>query len=85
MFLTNGNVIISLCTMFLKQQIFYDEIVKQVRDFERDITFTNDFLSEDISFDENEKCVKRLKNGKALGYDGIPNELLRNHNVQLAL
>ena len=63
---------------------FYDSIVQYVHDFENNISNTNDFVNEPISYDELEKCVLKLHNKKAVGMDGIPNEILKNKDVMLA-
>ena len=45
-------------------------------DNETDI-FVHDDLENDISADEVLKCIKKLKNNKSCGYDGILNEFLK--------
>ena len=49
-------------------------------------TFDNEtdiFVHDDISADEVLKCIKKLKNNKSCGYDGILNELLKTSSKLL--
>ena len=45
----------------------------------------NTFLNSCLSYDELEKVISRLKNNKAIGCDGIPNEVLCNYDVTITL
>ena len=45
----------------------------------------NTFLNSDLSYDELEKAISKLKNNKAVGCDGIPNEVLYNYDVIITL
>ena len=38
---------------------------------------SNVFINGDISYNEVEKAVKSLRVNKAVGFDGIPNEVLK--------
>ena len=51
-------------------------------DNETDI-FVHDDLENDISADEVLKCIKKLKNNKSCGYDGILNKFLKNSSKLL--
>ena len=46
---------------------------------------SNDFLNGNISLEEVEKVLNRLKNNKACGFDCIPNEVLKNKDVKTVL
>ncbi len=45
----------------------------------------NSYLNENILFAEISRAVNRLKSGKAVGCDGIPNEVLRSPSLNQAL
>ena len=51
-------------------------------DNETDI-FVHDDLENNISADEVCKCIKKLKNNKSCGYDGILNEFLKTSSKLL--
>jgi len=53
-------------------------------DNETDI-FVHDDLENDISADEVLKCIKKLKNNKSCGYDGILNEFLKTASSKLLI
>ena len=53
-------------------------------DNETDI-FVHDDLENDISADEVLKCIKKLKNNKSCGYDGILNEFLKTSSSKLLI
>ena len=53
-------------------------------DNETDI-FVHDDLENDISVDEVLKCIKKLKNNKSCGYDGILNEFLKTSSSKLLI
>ena len=43
------------------------------------------FPNSGLSYDELEKVISKLKNNKAIGCDGIPNEVLCNYDVTITL
>ena len=45
----------------------------------------NEYLNRDISYDEVERVVNRLKANKAPGVDKLPNEVLKNNDMILVL
>ena len=45
----------------------------------------NIYLNEQLSYDEVEKAVRKLQNGKSPGLDNIPNEILKNKEVIMCL
>ena len=45
----------------------------------------NTFLNSGLSYDKLEKIILKLKNNKAIGCDGIPNEVLCNYDVTITL
>ena len=45
----------------------------------------NTFLNSGLSYDELEKVISKLKNNKAIGCDGIPNEVMCNDDVTITL
>ena len=53
-------------------------------DNETDI-FVHDALENDISADEVLKCIKKLKNNKSCGYDGILNEFVKISSSKLLI
>ena len=53
-------------------------------DNETDIFLHGD-LENDISADEVSKCIKKLKNEKSCGYDGILNEFLKTSSSTLLI
>ena len=65
--------------------VFHDQIMNNVSMFEKNITETSDYVNKEITFDELEKKIANLKDKKAVGFDGIPNEVLKFHNVKLSL
>ena len=56
---------------------FAKEIEEEIKEMTRKSHDYNDELGKQISLDEVEKIVKRLKNGKASGVDGVVNEILK--------
>ncbi len=68
---------------------FYNNItnLKQVREAQIDnsIDVENIELNGQISFDEIEKIINKLKINKSFEIDQIPNEVFINHNVMLLL
>ena len=45
------------------------------------LMLSNVFINDDISYNEVEKAVKSLKVNKAVGFDGIPNEVLKQGSI----
>ena len=76
---------------FIENENFDEEFAKQVeKEIEDMIQNNNEKFSEldiQITLEEVEKIVSRLKNGKAAGTDGIVNEILRfgGENMNLAI
>ena len=66
-------------------QTFYEDVVTHRNLIEGNMVETNDFVNEEISFDEIEKAISELKAKKSVGIDNIPNEIIKNHDVMLAL
>ncbi len=68
---------------------FYEDIKSMLRNSENNMNdplyVSNEFLNRNISKDEIDKVVDRLKNKKAPGIDKIPNEVLRNDSVKQCL
>jgi len=68
---------------------FYNEVVNLINqrenEMDMDMFEENAELNGDVSFDEMEQMISRLKAGKACGVDGIPNEVLKNRNVMIIL
>ena len=68
---------------------FLDEVVQSKDTLENEIVrddyIQNGVLNVDISFDEIEKVVGKLKTRKATGWDKIPNEVLKNTKVHMLL
>ncbi len=51
------------CDTSMLSQNFYNDIVQQVVDYEDNVTFTNDYVNQGISYDEVEKSCNKAKNG----------------------
>lgn len=64
---------------------FLDRIRNEKENIENNLTETNDYINRAISFDEVETVINKLKLNKATGIDEIPNEILKNHSIKLAL
>ena len=64
---------------------FYNNITQTKSEYEQNSTETNDMVNAEISYDEIEKLVNKAKNNKAVGIDEIPYEILKNHDVIMAL
>ncbi len=68
---------------------FYEDIKSMLRNSKNNMNdplhVSNEFLNRNISKDEIDKVVDRLKNKKAPGIDKIPNEVLRNDSVKQCL
>ena len=67
---------------FEKLRNLPEEEILHTFDNETDI-FVHDDLENDISADEVLKCIKKLKNNKSCGYDGILNEFLKSSSKLL--
>ena len=66
-------------------QPFYESVLQSKSEYEQNPTETNDMVNVEISYDEIERLVKKAKNNKALGIDFVPNEVLKQKNIILAL
>jgi hypothetical protein len=64
---------------------FYNEICSLLKNMENFNTEPNIMLNQDISYHEVEYQIKLAKNNKSSGIDNIPNEVLKNNHVTLAL
>ncbi len=64
---------------------FQNEILQQKDEIELNLSETNDFVNEPISYNEVRNAVKKLKNKKAVGVDFLPNEVLKCDDVILAM
>ena len=64
---------------------FYQTKIDELTDLESNLTETNDLVNRELSFDEIEKTVRKLRLKKSVGIDFIPNEILKNHDVKVAL
>ena len=67
---------------------FYDDILDTVRRYEHESDqedSPNIYLNDKLSYDEVEKAVRKLQNGKSPGLDNIPNEILKNKEVIMCL
>ncbi len=64
---------------------FYEFIIRdkehQEREMQDPLYNSNNDLNKPLEFAEVEKMVNRAKSGKSAGTDGIPNEVLKSHNV----
>jgi len=56
----------------------------EVHDFSGDCINALDISTEDITIEEVKKAIKKLKNGKAAGVDGVQAELLKYDGDELA-
>ena len=64
---------------------FFNEIKQRKHFLEDNLEETNDFVNEPISYHEIEKSVKKLKDKKSVGFDSIPNPVLKHPDVILAM
>ena len=64
---------------------FYSHVLYALECYEQNMNETNFMVNESISYDEIETAVNKLKIKKATGPDDIPNEVLKNRSVILAL
>ena len=67
---------------------FHKDILDTVRRYEHEADqedFPNIYLNDQLSYDEVEKAVRKLQNGKSPGLDNIPNEILKNKEVIMCL
>ena len=67
----------------------YTQLINMKEDVEHNMLqhdyHNNNFLNSNISYDEIEKCIGRLKPDKASGYDGICNEVLCKPQITYVL
>ena len=67
---------------------FHKDILDTVRRYEHEADqedSPNMYLNDELSYDEVEKAVRTLQNGKSPGLDNIPNEILKNKEVIMCL
>jgi hypothetical protein len=57
----------------------------QIEELMRNNYVGNEYLNANITYDEVNMIVKRLKNCKAVGIDKIPNEVLKNDSIIIIL
>ena len=65
----------------------FHNITHAKSEYEQNSTETNDMVhvNAEISYDEIGQLVNKVTNNKAVGIDEIPNEVLKNHDVIMAL
>ena len=67
----------------------YTQLINMKEDVEHNMLQhdynNNNFLNSNISYDEVEKCIRRLKPDKASGYDGICNKVLCKPQITYVL
>ncbi len=63
---------------------FYEQINSQVRDFEEESRGSQFILDHPITLEEVQDAIKKLKKGKAVGVDGIFNEVFKCGDEQVA-
>jgi len=66
----------------LHNKLVKDQLENEMNNNDFDSNLT---LNKNISYDEIEKQIFKLKNKKAAGIDGIPNEILKHKDVMLVL
>ena len=59
---------------------FYAQILLEKQQLELSL-ITTDFLNRDINLDEVRKAINKAKAGKAVGYDNIPNEVMKSNSA----
>ena len=68
---------------------FFNEVTMNLSDAENEMNapgyVENEFVNGQISYDEVKRAILNTKNKKSPGFDGIPNEALKNDDVILAL
>ena len=74
----------------IPDNVEYDDVFKQQKVYEKsflekDSHIINDFSNKPISFQDVEQIINSLKLNKACGFDGIPNEVVKNKDVVLFL
>ena len=74
----------------IPDNVEYDDVFKRQKVYEKsllekDSLIINDFINKPISFQEVEQVTNSLKLNKACGFDGIPNEVVKNKDVVLYL
>ena len=66
-------------------ELFYRDVTRIVHDSELEMDTEhyneNGEINGDITFNELQSCLAKLKNNKACGIDGIPNEILKNPKI----
>ena len=71
----------------------HDEQYTQLINMKEDVEYNmlqndysnNNYLNSNISYDEVDKCIRRLKPHKSAGYDGICNEVLCKPQITYVL
>ena len=70
-------------------RLFYDKVLDQKSVFEISsysrYKISNDPLNKDLTLDELENVIAKLKNKKSMGWDKIPNEVIKNKSITLLL
>ena len=74
----------------IPDNVKYDDVFKRQKVYEKSLLekaslIINDFINKPISFQEVEQITNSLKLNKACGFDGIPNEVVKNKDVVLYL
>ena len=59
--------------------------IAELHDLVSNMNDNNVLLNSTISLAEISEVTKTLKNNKSVGFDNIPNEILKNENVKIAL
>ena len=66
---------------------FYENVLKQKYILEQspyfDFNILDDPLNKPVMYDEVEKVIKKLQKKKSVGWDNIPNEIIKNKSLTM--